>query len=379
MEVIDEFDGIEFDRELYDVPPPEAYGLPRTPFVEYRKPSVVEKGTFYKPILREITRGQIDNSRIYHTREGNEHNFEYRRYNVYKKGFTAQCIYSRRPDVKCPATKDLTALNPVAIYRTQVPGKRAKFEINRNIPLSTADWSVTENISRKSHTEFCKRQVEYKDRVHNLDILNGNDRFAIIKERAKYPRFQENGPLTREFRFVHTRKAIPSQKYETKTQEREWTFRPNHGPRFYPMIMRMTNELRSSYYHQQKGKDKSAPGEIHEAITHLFDTDRATKRAIKLKLIHLNDAANFIPIYLASELYLLSQPLFADGSFSVVRNKLGNHGKFCQIYIFSVNYQMNQRTFNYPLAMFLMKKKSKQAYVEVLKFLCERKYGHQQL
>ena len=111
--------------ELYDVPPPEAYGLPRTPFVEYRKPSVVEEGTFYKPILREITCGQKDNSRIFHTREGNEHNFEYRRFNLYKKGFTAQCIYSRRFDVKCPATIDLTALNPVAFiehkYRVKKP------------------------------------------------------------------------------------------------------------------------------------------------------------------------------------------------------------------------------------------------------------------
>ena len=107
-------------------------------------------------------------------------------------------------------------LNPIAIFRTQEPGIRAKFNLNWNILLSTGDWLVTENLSRIPHTDFCKRQVEYKDRVHDLNILNGNDRFAIKKEQAKYPRFQENGPLTREFRHVHTHKAIPSLKPETQ-------------------------------------------------------------------------------------------------------------------------------------------------------------------
>ena len=58
--------------------------------------------------------------------------------------------------------------------------------------------------------------------------------------------------------------------------------------------------------------------------------------------------------------------LFSDGTFSVVRNS-----EFNQIYIFSKNItnSANTRCFSYPLLMFLMKKRTKNSYIEILEFI----------
>ena len=70
------------------------------------------------------------------------------------------------------------------------------------------------------------------------------------------------------------------------------------------------------------------------------------------------------PIFLESELSFLNYPdIFVDGTFSVVRNV-----EFAQIYIFSVNIQntSNTKTFSYPFMKFLMRKRSKKNYEEIL-------------
>ena len=62
--------------------------------------------------------------------------------------------------------------------------------------------------------------------------------------------------------------------------------------------------------------------------------------------------------------------MFVDGTFSVCRNI-----EFAQIYIFSVNIQnsSNTKTFSYPFMKFLMKKRSKKNYEQILRF-CKKIY-----
>ena len=78
-----------------------------------------------------------------------------------------------------------------------------------------------------------------------------------------------------------------------------------------------------------------------------------------------------IPIYLESELHFLNhENIFVDGTFSVCRNV-----EFNQIYIFSVNIQnsTNTKTFSYPFLKFLMIKRSKNNYIQILNF-CKKIY-----
>ena len=76
---------------------------------------------------------------------------------------------------------------------------------------------------------------------------------------------------------------------------------------------------------------------------------------------------NMIPIDLESELPLLQHgTLFSDGTVSVCRNSV-----FQQIYIISKNVtnSTGTRTYSLPICMFLMKKRRKIDYLEILNFL----------
>ena len=99
------------------------------------------------------------------------------------------------------------------------------------------------------------------------------------------------------------------------------------------------------------------------------DTHRETDLAIIRPHVRLNEITpvhQSVPIYLSGELkYLgLSTNVTADGTFAVVRSL-----SYTQIYIFSVSFEYLYKTFNMPVCMFLMKKKGKAAYIEVLQFL----------
>ena len=98
-------------------------------------------------------------------------------------------------------------------------------------------------------------------------------------------------------------------------------------------------------------------------------TDCGTRN---MKYIHLDRRTkNMIPIYLESELHFLNHKnIFVDGTFSVCRNV-----EFNQIYIFSVNIQnsTNTKTFSYPFLKFLMIKRSKNNYIQILSF-CKKIY-----
>jgi hypothetical protein len=82
------------------------------------------------------------------------------------------------------------------------------------------------------------------------------------------------------------------------------------------------------------------------------------------------------PVFLWSELHFLNFPdIFVDGTFSVCRNL-----EFAQIYIFSVNIQnsSNTKTFSYLFMQFLMRKRSKKNYEQILRF-CKKVYFQQNL
>ena len=91
-------------------------------------------------------------------------------------------------------------------------------------------------------------------------------------------------------------------------------------------------------------------------------------RPVNQTWIHLDEMTeNMIPIYLESELPLLQHgTLFSDGTFSVCRNSV-----FQQIYIISKNVtnSTGTRTYSLPICMFLMKKRRKIDYLEILNFL----------
>ena len=71
-------------------------------------------------------------------------------------------------------------------------------------------------------------------------------------------------------------------------------------------------------------------------------------------------------VYLKSEIPKLNhKDLYCDGKFSVVRNT-----SFTQIYIFSIVFSNGVKgVFSYPVIFFLMKKRSKNNYVEILEFI----------
>ena len=92
-----------------------------------------------------------------------------------------------------------------------------------------------------------------------------------------------------------------------------------------------------------------------------------TADAVPEPFIHLSQQTeNMDPCYLKSELSKLNQKdLYFDGTFSLVRNLDYN-----QIYIVSIVYSNGgTAVFSYPVMFFLMKKKSKINYIEILTFI----------
>ena len=80
--------------------------------------------------------------------------------------------------------------------------------------------------------------------------------------------------------------------------------------------------------------------------------------------------ANFVPMYLDCNIKLWANELFMDGTWSVARNV-----RYRQIYIFSINFQHLQKTFNMPVLYIFMQKKSKNNYNEIFAFMKRTYYA----
>merc|ERR1719436_525972 len=134
------------------------------------------------------------------------------------------------------------------------------------------------------------------------------------------------------------------------------------------MFTDITNEKKSASYFI--GKDRNIVDGIDPELLYINDTDRETMLAKKVPFIRLDGKTKeyeSIPIYLDENLkYFQKNHVICDGTFSVVSGLNG----YSQIYIFSVTFEyLNNTTYTMPIAMFLMKKKSRGAYIEILELI----------
>ena len=131
-------------------------------------------------------------------------------------------------------------------------------------------------------------------------------------------------------------------------------------------ITKIQNEKRSSFYHQAKSRN-SIQGVNSDFLEILRTPEDITADAVPEPFIHLSQQTeNMVPCYLKSELSKIDQKdLYFDGTFSLVRNLDYN-----QIYIVSIVYSNGgTAVFSYPVMFFLMKKKLKIDYIEILTFI----------
>ena len=221
--------------------------------------------------------------------------------------------------------------------------------------------NVNKNSGAGRHSEFCNCQiVTVKDKMIRNEILDHNRQFN---------KFTPYGPLQRAYRYTHTRMAMRQGQHQMEHVEKEWGI-DRLGVNFVPKMCVPANEKHSSWYHQAKSSRNNFEGIDPVDLTILCNI-AGTLRPIDQTWIHLDEMTeNMIPIYLSSELSSLYMgTLFSDGTFSVCRNSI-----FQQIYIISKNItnSTGSRTYSLPICMFLTKKRRKDNYVEILKFLKDK-------
>ena len=177
-------------------------------------------GSFQTPILEDITHGQRDNSRLFHTREDNSLPFHYYPKNVRKKKIMVSC--SNDKFAKCKAKFAIISKNENNIIRCDQPGKQTFFKLNYDLALNLEDWEVQPNSGNFEHDAYCTNQCPIEDRVFNFDIMNSNDATAIRKKNGKYTHFSEETAFQKAFRHVHTRRGMHSNKCEIDSQASAW-------------------------------------------------------------------------------------------------------------------------------------------------------------
>ena len=142
--------------------------------------------------------------------------------------------------------------------------------------------------------------------------------------------------------------------------------RMTKGVELLAKLTGITKEKKSSTYFQ--GKNRNLIHGVDEKLLEILrSADNICDDPTVEKFIHLEqETPNFIPAYLKSEIPKLNhKDIYCDGTFSVVRNT-----SFTQIYIFSIVYSNGGKgVFSYPVLFFLMKKRSKNNYVETLNFI----------
>ena len=132
-------------------------------------------GSFQTPILEDITHGQRDNSRLFHTREDNSLPFHYYPKNVRKKKIMVSC--SNDKFAKCKAKFAIISKNENNIIRCDQPGKQTFFKLNYDLALNLEDWEVQPNSGNFEHDAYFSYPLIFimmrnKKKISYDDIFN---------------------------------------------------------------------------------------------------------------------------------------------------------------------------------------------------------------
>ena len=259
---------------------------------------------------------------------------------VNKKSVTMICF-----DKKCKATHKFSLHeNLVKIEKNAIKNKdkfRDKFFIDfADMALRNLEnWTVLEHNS-KPHT--CETQNFY-DHLHS------------------------------DFREHHTSLALLTGRSELETTARSMSVKVKYGP-----------EIESLIFRDKKLEQNSCSRKLVRLIKNdLINGVPASARTVGES--NLNDQINFknellhhqhttelqIIFYLEKELIFLEthQNLFADGTFHICKNL-----DFHQIYVISVLYEVDNKTFSYPIIFSFMKNRLSSTYDELFKFLKDKFY-----
>ena len=203
-------------------------------------------GSFQTPILEDVTNGQRDNSRLFHTREDDSLPFHYYPRNIRKKKILVNC--SNHEFSGCKAKFTLISKNPENTMKVERPGKKAFFKINHNLPADVENWAVEPNSGNFQHSAYCRNQCPIEDRIYDFDIMNSRNSVEIRKEKKrKYTHFSEETAFQKAFRHVHTRRGMHSNKCEIDSQASAWG-----ALDIIDNLIERDHEQKSALYHQRK-------------------------------------------------------------------------------------------------------------------------------
>ena len=193
-------------------------------------------GTRINPALYHITRGQRDDSFVYHTKEDRKY-YQYHKLNINKKSINLQCMYARRK--KCTAQLTITA-NKDGLIKKGEGVQRNRFFMAKEIVLdekSAQDWSVKLDSGKNEHSEFCTNQVPLAKRPRMEENAEENATPSEIRSHnQQWCRFGQGQPLARAFRHTQTRTAIIQKTCQIKHVENAWKMNENGGARLLEII-----------------------------------------------------------------------------------------------------------------------------------------------
>ena len=119
--------------------------------------TTIYDGSFATPVLEDITHGQRQNSRLFHTREENGLPFYYNPRHVTRNKISVAC--SNNYFAKCDAKFFLNSKNPTNIIKVERDNKRALFKFNYDSSLDLNNWEVEPNSGNFEHSHYCRNQV----------------------------------------------------------------------------------------------------------------------------------------------------------------------------------------------------------------------------
>ena len=181
------------------------------------------------------------------------------------------------------------------------------------------------------------------------------------------------------YRENHTDLALLTGRGESDTIGRSWSVKSKYGPEIEALIYRdkKLEQNSSSRKLNRLIKNELINGVPLSAKT-VGESNLHDKTNFKTDLPHHQHTTDLqIIFHLDKELIFLEshQNLFADGTFHLVKNV-----DFHQIYVISVLYEIDNRTFSYPLIFSLMKNRLSSTYDELFKFLKDKffeKFGRE--
>ena len=139
--------------------------------------------SFSTPFLEDITHGQRDNSRLFHTREDKGKPYYYHPKHIRSTKIHAAC--SNDVFAKCKAKFILNSKNPENILKIEREGKQALFKFNYNSTLDLENWEVEPNSGNFEHSFYCQNQIRAEDQIYDFDILNSKNCLEIRKENTQ--------------------------------------------------------------------------------------------------------------------------------------------------------------------------------------------------